>query len=56
MEQIYECSRCGALYQQQVSPDIWVCRQDSATTAIRMTLCQECQGQLDAWLKKKEEA
>lgn len=52
MESIYECTRCGSLYKQQVSPDVWVCRKDTDTSAQRLNLCPDCQKQLEKWLSE----
>ena len=46
-----QCDRCGALYQQTVTPDIRINQYHHAYGDSWIDLCPDCQKQLEMWLK-----
>lgn len=48
-----QCDRCGAFYQQKVSPNIQIRKYTYQRDYFDIDLCPDCQKKLETWLKEK---
>lgn len=51
---MYECGRCGMLYERLCIPKIQIVEYDHEHKGYRKDLCPECQITLENWLTDYE--
>lgn len=52
----HECDRCGQLFKRPYVPDITIRHYHHGYGEYRLDLCDDCQKQLEKWLKEKQES